>query len=148
EAIVYIGDGQLLSRDAAGTSERILLNNQDAITSYAISPNGAQVVFSTSGQKLWISQTDGSDLQSLGSGLVPAWSPNGEWIVFMLTEDDGHSITGSDLFIIRSNGHDRTNISNTPEQLEMHPQWSPDGSWIVYDTEGRGQLFVQQMAWR
>jgi Tol biopolymer transport system component len=132
----------------AQTAETTLFADQDKVTSYAISPDGSQIAYSTSGQKLWIANSDGSEHHSLGSGIAPDWSPDGKWIVFMLTEDDGHSMLGSELYLLDTETETRLNISNTPDQVEMHPDWSPDGSWIVFDTEGRGQLFIQQVEWR
>ncbi|MEA3285767.1 MAG: hypothetical protein U9Q77_00120 [Candidatus Marinimicrobia bacterium] len=148
ESLFYVKDGQLLHRDTAGNNDRTLPVNQDNITSYAVSPDGSRIVYSTSGQKLWIANSDGSGQHSLGSGIAPDWSPDSKWIVFMLTEDDGHTMLGSELYLLDTDTETRLNISNTPDQLEMHPDWSPDGSWIVFDTEGRGQLFIQQVEWR
>ena len=146
--LIYVKEGQLMHRDAAESGENPLFVNQDPVTSYAVSPDGSQIAYSTAGQNLWLINTDGSERHSLGTGVAPAWAPDGDWIVFMLTEDDGHSMLGSDLYIVSTETETRLNISNTPDQLEMHPHWSPDGSWIVFDTEGRGQLFIQQMEWR
>ena len=146
--LLYVKAGQLTRHDPDQTSEQALLTNQSQVTSYALSPDATRIAYSTSGQQLWVANSDGSQRRSLGAGIAPAWSPNSQWITCMLTEDDGHSMLGSDLFIINIATAERLNISNTPDLFEMNPQWSPDGAWIVFDTEGRGQLFIQQVDWR
>ncbi len=148
ESLIYQKSDQLVSRNALRSSDSPLFSTVDRITSYAVSPDGLKIAYSTSGQKLWLVNSDGSDKRALGSGIEPSWSPESEWIVYMLTADDGHDMLGSELYILKVDGNTPINISETPDLLEMHPQWSPDGSWIVFDTSGDGQLFVQQMEWR
>ncbi|MBC8376670.1 MAG: PD40 domain-containing protein [FCB group bacterium] len=148
----YIKDGRFQNRlvlqSTGRSSETTLFSDQDHIYSYAISPDGSQVVYSTAGQNLWLAKVDGEDRMSLGRGSAPDWSPNGEWITFMLTSDDGHSITASDIYAIHVDGSSRIKLTETPLIFEMNPQWSPDGEWLVYDTDQRGQLFIQQVGWR
>jgi len=141
-------DGKLLYRRAGSSTSKILFADQDRVTSYALAPDGQSIVYSTSGQKLWIVDIEGTTRTSLGKGLTPSWSPDSEWITFMLTEDDGHSMLNSEVYIMARDGSKTINITNTEDQLEMHPKWSPDGSWIVYDTDVQGQLYIQQIAWR
>ncbi len=147
----YIRDGRFQSRvqpQSAEAIENTFFIDQDHIYSYALSPDETQVVYSTAGQNLWLANVDGSNRKSLGRGSAPAWSPDGEWIALMLTFDDGHSITGSEIYIIHAKDGARINVTNTPAIHEMNPQWSPDGTWIVYDTDQLGQIFVQQVGWR
>ncbi len=148
EALLYVKNSQIIRIATAKAEENAVFTDQGRVTSYAVSPDGSRIVYSTSGQHLWIANSDGNERHSLGSGIAPSWAPDGEWIVFMFTEDDGHAILNSDLYLVKADGTARKNITNTSNQLEMHPHWSPDGSWIVFDTEGRGQLFVQQVEWR
>ena len=142
----YVRDGRFQSR--VQNDEVSLFGDQDRLYSYAISPDGSQVAYSTSGQKLWIADIDGGNRISLGNGMSPSWSPNGHWLTFMLNEDDGHSVTSSDIYIIKFNGSGLTKVTRTDDLIEMNPQWSPNGAWIVFDTDRLGQLFIQQMEWR
>lgn len=144
---VSVENGQLVHYRSLD-DHSVLFDDQDRVTSYALSPDGQDIVYSTSGQNLWIAPISGSSRISLGKGIAPSWSPDSEWFTFMLTEDDGHEMLNSEIFLMPKDGSGRINITNTPDRFEMHPQWSPDGSWIVYDTEGEGQLFLQQIEWR
>lgn len=148
EPVLFIKDGRIVLSPGSGLSEMSLLDMPDRVTSYSISPDGSQIAFSSSGQNLWVAGSDGKNIVNLGTGIAPSWSPDGKWITCMVTHDDGHALLEADLFLISPEDQSRTNITNTPDQLEMHPKWSPDGNWIVFDTEGRGQLFVQQLEWK
>lgn len=146
--IFYVKEGRMTFRDLSRGVESVLFQDQDKVTSYAIAPDGSQIAYSTSGQKLWVAQSSGENVRSLGSGLAPSWSPDGAWVTYMLPEDDGHSILASDIYIIPVDGSARKKLTDTPDLFEMNPQWSPDGSWIVFDTYEQGQLLVQQLEWR
>ena len=137
-----------LVRQRLSGGSQSLFAEPEQITSFQVSPDGNFVAFSTAGQQLWVARSDGTERISLGAGITPSWSPDSQWLTFMLTEDDGHAMLGSDLYLINKDGSGRRNISNSADVLEMHPDWSPDGNWIVFDTEGRGQLFIQQLDWR
>ena len=148
EALIYQKSDHLVRLNTTRSSEQSLFSTTDRITSYAVAPDGQQIAYSTSGQNLWVVNSDGSGSRPLGSGIAPSWSPNSEWIVYMLTEDDGHDMLGSELYMLHMDHDTPINITQTPDRIEMRPQWSPDGSWIVFDTDDAGQLFIQQVAWR
>jgi Tol biopolymer transport system component len=48
----------------------------------------------------------------------PGWSPDGQWIVF-----SGHNATSSDLYIVRTDGTDLHQTTNTPGQWEGDVDW-------------------------
>lgn len=147
----YIRDGRFQSRvlqQRSTSIETTQFSDQDHIYSYALSPDESHVVYSTAGQNLWVAKVNGENRRSLGRGSAPSWAPNGEWITFMLTYDDGYSITSSDIYVTDVRGDQRIKVTETMDLHEMNPHWSPDGEWIVYDTDQLGQLFVQQVGWR
>ncbi len=59
-----------------------------------------------------------------------SFSPNGKWIVFMMKLPGAGS--DFDIYKIRRDGADLTNLTNTPNIDEGDPCWSNDGNWIVY----------------
>jgi dipeptidyl aminopeptidase/acylaminoacyl peptidase len=102
-------------------------------------------------------------------GQHPAWSPDGEWIVFQITRDHSHAtgddrqhtpdtlphlhndktnhqIVDSDLWLIRRDGTERQQLTNTPDVLESDPDWSPDGKSIVCRDERTGRLRILELA--
>lgn len=81
---------------------------------------------------------DGSDLQEVTSGVAlypPSWSPDGQWIAFVVREAGQRFV-----YIVKPNGTDLTRIS----EAFSEPSWSPDGHSIALlapDGEGGGALY-------
>jgi TolB protein len=72
---------------------------------------------------------DGDNQRPIGSvhGEYPAWSPDGEHIVY----------SGGDYYDIRimnADGSDDRELT-THAAYDMGPAWSPDGEWIAYHTQ-------------
>lgn len=72
-----------------------------------------------------------------------AWSPDGEQIVYDITEDDGHYITAADLYVIKKDGTGKTALTATAEGLEMYPAWSRDNR--IAFSQPDGKFFVAQV---
>ncbi|MBN2417314.1 PD40 domain-containing protein [bacterium] len=107
-----------------------------------MSPDGTRLVFEIVGGNLYVVQMDGSGLIDLGTGYRPQWSPDSRYIVYMITEDDGHKFTKSDLYIIRDDGTEKTRLTYTEDILEMNPSWSPDGDTIAYDVPEGSAIYA------
>ena len=111
-----------------------------------VSPDGTKLVFEVVGGHFYIMNTDGSGLKDLGIGYRPQWSPNSQYLVYMVTEDDGHRYSKSDLYIIKTDGTEKTRLTRTENIIEMNPTWSPDGDKIAYDVLGEGAIYRVQIA--
>jgi Tol biopolymer transport system component len=85
----------------------------------------------------------GGTLTPLDNGNHYAWSPDGQRIIYDITEDDGHYITAADIYTINRDGTGRTALTNTAEGLEMHPSWSLTDR-VAY-SQPDGKLFVAQL---
>jgi TolB protein len=70
---------------------------------------------------------DGSGKHAISEGLVPAWSPDGNWIAFT----SGRTGT-PEIWIVRSNGTNQRQLTNSPGIAKIMPTWSPDGQFIAY----------------
>jgi hypothetical protein len=66
---------------------------------------------------------------SPGLDAFPAWSPDGERIVFA-SERDGNG----ELYVMDAGGAEQRRLTNTPED-ESSLAWSPDGEKIAYVTD-------------
>jgi len=81
--------------------------------------NALFVVDLTTGQKRRIS----GELRAA----EPAWSPNGEWIAFVLYEQET-----TKLALIRPDGTDLTTVTEGADFGAFQPAWSPDSTHLVF----------------
>jgi len=63
------------------------------------------------------------------SSFAPAYSPNGQRIVFV------RSFKQTDLWTMKANGSDKRDLTSTAHVDEIDPAWSPDGRQIVFAVE-------------
>ncbi len=108
------------------------------------SPDGERLTFYAASATRGIGQvctirTDGSDLTIVvsdppGWQVEPAWSPDGEWIVYRSIRDDNHEI-----YKVKPDGSSDTNLTNNPA-IDLEPTWSPDGQWIVFGSNRSGDF--------
>lgn len=110
-----------------------------------ISKDGKKIAFEEYGGNLYVMNLDGTNLIDLGIGYTPCWSPNKDKLVYTISEDDGHQFTKSDIYIIDLFTLEKKNITNTIEQLEMHPNWSPDGKSIIFDESNSGMIYLLEL---
>ena len=118
---------------AEGSAARPLALPEGArVLNPVASPDRGRVAFEVVGGNLFVAHVDGSDAVDLGPGHRPTWSPDGRWVAFMRTEDDGHDFTAADLYAARADGSSLVRLTDA-SGLEMNPSWSPDGTRIAFD---------------
>lgn len=110
------------------------------------SPTNNRIVFGVMGGNMYVVNTDGSELTDLGRGFRPQWSPGGDYIVYMISEDDGHNYTASDIYAVRYDGTGHVRLTDDANRLFMNPSWSPDGSWIVFNDMNDGAIYILEIA--
>lgn len=113
----------------------------------SISPDKSKLLFTLAGRGTFITDLNGNALIELGYANAPMWSPDGNWVVYMVDEDDGYRITASDIYAVSSDGKEKVQITNTQNTIELHPSWSPSMDKIVFDTiEGNIMLIEVKIA--
>ncbi len=135
-------------RDAVTTDIQSLqpLGDQNYIN-ITLSPDKSRIAFEIVGGNLHAMNVDGSNVIDLGRGHRPQWSPDGEYIVFMVTEDDGHEYTASDIYAVRPGGTGRTRLTDDVNRLFMNPSWSPDGERIVFNDMTDGSIYFIEVSY-
>lgn len=111
------------------------LKGQTMNASY--SPDGATILFQKPGSKIFSYHEASQTVKFITEGEMPAWSPDGKYIVFANPMDDGHRFISSDIIICDAAGKNKQAITQTDDDLEMRPHWSPDGNKIVCDSKGK-----------
>ena len=84
------------------------------------------------------------NLVELGYANAPVWSPNGNWVAYMVDKDDGHQITSSDIYVVSQDGSKKYQITKSVNEIEMYPQWAPDGNKLVFHTTN-GKIKIAQL---
>ena len=143
--------------DPDGKNLRRLTANTDGDAFPALSPAGKRIVFDSNRNRaageplntsdLFSMKVDSSEQTFLTRGSSATWSPDSKFIAFHasasgtglpIRPDPGAPYADSDIFVARvgallENGAmARTNITNTPFDIEEDADWSPDGQRIVY----------------
>lgn len=106
------------------------------------SPDGSKIAFEVYGGNLYVMNSDGSNLIDLDVGYNPVWTPDSKSLIYMITEDDGHTYTASDIFIINADGTNKRNLTNTDDSIEMNPSVSPDGKTIAFEVFDEGAIYL------
>lgn len=110
-----------------------------------LSPDKTKVVVNKH-DEMFIYAVDGSGLiNSLGRGFANSWSSDGKQILFFISEDDGHAITGADIYLTKSDGSKRWQLTNTPAIFEEWPDWSPDNKQIVFSDINTGIIYIADL---
>jgi hypothetical protein len=135
------GEGGVIKRiDIQDLTVKDLTDREEVLAGMpSVSPDGKTIAFAgqrNTGQyiqsknRIWVLDDEGL-LRELDpqQGRTPAWSPDGEWIVF---ESDRGSPNGHyAVFIIPRQGGQALQLTSY-EIHANHPKWSPDGTKIAF----------------
>jgi len=158
--LIYAASGRKPLQQSTGTdyalqNSKIIVSHNDGkkrqtlsnltkfdIINLAVSPERNRIVFEAMDGNIYTADVNGMRILNLGTGDNPSWSPDGRFIVYSITTDDGHEFTSSDIFVTASDGSKTQNITGSEGHLEMNPCWSPDGRTIVYNDYISGIIYL------
>jgi serine/threonine protein kinase len=108
------------------------------------SPDGAQLVYQTNEggdqEVAIIGISGGSSYNLTNNGCNdwgPVWSPDGDWIVFY-SDCDGER----NIYKMRTDGSDRTQLTFTSGANSWFPAWSADGRKITFSSNRSGKYYI------
>lgn len=135
----YTRDDRMYVVDQAGIVTRI--GTGDRFFGAVVSPDGDKVAFQGLSTGIYVHVRSTGSLEHVGPGTAPSWSPDGSRLVFEVTEDDGHDIVASDLYLYEVSADRVARLTSTDAMVERRPSFSPDGTRVAFDDD-RGAIFV------
>jgi Tol biopolymer transport system component len=143
--IVYINHQTLKLEVKAGNNgtPRVISKEQGQFYHPLVSPDGKEVIVHE-GANIYVYSVDGNaKRKDLGIGLANSWMPDGSGIItFEDKSDDGHVVSGSELYLIMINDSSKRQLTYTDDVIEIWPDVSPDGRKIAFADEKTGRIFI------
>jgi len=89
-----------------------------------------------------VTYANGTGLRQVANNKVddggPAWSPDGERLVFHRVLDYSENHFNIDLMTMRADGTHESNLTRSPGVVDHYGIWSPDGREIVFALDDSG----------
>jgi len=141
-AVAYTRDDRMYAIGKDGQLVRI--GSGDRFYGEVVAPDGDKVAFLGLTTGIYVYTRSTGALVHVGRGTAPAWSPDSARLVFERTEDDGHDILASDLYIYDLAAARAAPVTATDRVIERRPSFSPDGTRIAYD-DSEGAIYVGRL---
>lgn len=141
--VFYSSGGVIWKINSNGSGARVKIQGSGSgyDSGPHISKNGDIVFFSTNIEligartveksMIWICDSLGLNITQLREGSDPTWAPDGERIVFAYNDD---------IWIIKRDGTELTQLSSTPNITEGLPSFSEDGKQIIFTSNEKSIL--------
>ena len=143
EAVVVPRDNRVEKIDIAANETVVVGDFGDRnILNLVPSPDGSVIAVQIMGEGIYVIDADGSNLCEIGRAEHPVWSPDGRYLIAMITEDDGHHITGSELYAIDITTAQRFHLTAHTDLIAMHPTVSPDGRKVAFGDPNTGRIYT------
>ncbi|MBE2278913.1 MAG: PD40 domain-containing protein [Ignavibacteriaceae bacterium] len=104
-------------------------------------PAGDLVSFEVIGGNLYLVNISGNNLIDLGKGYRATWSPDGKYIVFMVTEDDGHYILSSKLVVADRQGNIVKTVFDNSSFLPSDPIFLGNNYTVAFADMISGNIY-------
>ena len=108
----------------------------------ALSADGSMVAFQIPGKGMWVCDSDGSNLKSLGKGSNPQWLADNESIIFTVVTDDGSQFTASDIYSMNINSGKKYLLTENTNLIPLTPSVSPDGKKVAFENAIDASIYV------
>lgn len=116
------------------------LSSGDRFYGPTLSPDGSKLAYTGLATGVHVYDLVTGTKTLVGPGTAPTWSPDSQTLAYERTEDDGHNIVASDIWLWDARSGSRA-LTTTDDRHERHPAWSPSGQQIAFDDD-RGAVFI------
>jgi len=140
--LAYTQDDRMYVVDR--TNKLVRIGSGDRFFGAVVSPDGDKVVYQglTTGLYLYVRSTGAT--RYIGPGTAPAWSPDSAKLAYEVTEDDGHAIVASDIYLYTLATDRAEPVTSTEALIERRPSFAPDGNELAFD-DNTGGIFVGRL---
>lgn len=142
QPVAFARDDRMYALDGGGQLVRV--GSGDRFFGAVIAPDGDHVAFQGLTTGIYIYTRSSGSLVHVGHGTAPAWSADSKRLAFERTEDDGHEIVASDIYIYDVATARIAAVTATDRVTERRPSFSPDGASVAYD-DGEGAVYVGRL---
>lgn len=140
--VAFTRDDRMYVADRRGRLAQI--GSGDRFFGAVVAPDGDKVVFQGLSTGLHVYVRSTGTLVHVGAGTAPAWSPDSRHVIFEVTEDDGHVVVASELYLYEVATDRVAPLTSTDVVIERRPSFSPDGTRIAFD-DNDGGVFVGRL---
>lgn len=145
--VLFPVEGKLYRAIAGQKDPTALVDfEQQTIFNVSYSPDGGRLAFQVAARGLFVMNLDGSGLKNLGWGERPCWTPDGKYLVVMVTSDDGHRMTKGDLYAIDPARGAEYLLTEHTSIIALSPSVSPDGRRIAFENPEDGGIYVLELS--
>jgi TolB protein len=146
------GDNEIYIVDQSGGNLHRITNSRGPDVSPSWNRKTGSEVAWVSGRsglpRIYTMGADGTNVQEMidqGYGVSPAWSPNGQFLVFSWMRHYGAGAPGSeDIYIMDLATKQWVQLTHDGGRNDF-PSWSPDGRHIVFQSNRSGSLQIWTM---
>ncbi|MCH7878187.1 MAG: hypothetical protein IH914_02610 [candidate division Zixibacteria bacterium] len=107
-----------------------------------LSPDGSMVSCHSNGQLVLLS-VSGDIIATIPRSTGESWSPCGQKLFYNKPIEDGYDIIGSELYSFDISALEETQLTNTPDKIELSPLSSPNGDMLAYYSYNHGVNVIE-----
>ncbi len=136
----------ILARKDTKTLQAISDVNADRYYAPIVSPDEKFVAFSGLTTGVHIFDIDKNAVVYIGTkGTDPSFSPDGRYLIYAETTDDGNDYTSGNLIIVDLRKHSRRILANPSKEIRLRGTLSKDASFVAYET-AKGAVYRARLA--
>ncbi len=142
EFVFYLDNNlRLLMFNPDGAESKYISQDEKMVDYFEVSPEGTSIIYSSM-ETIFIYNIANGTKTKLGIGSRPSWSPDGKYIVYTVIYEKSNGEDNSDIFVMKVDGSEKTQLTSTIDEVEYSPRWSPVGNKITFYSGVTGKIYT------